>query len=110
MSWKEAYANSLNAAGGLYAQGNLEALDRLFRVMREQIHSDEARKDLKMFEKKVENSYNEQLAEIDKSAQTASNIIQRRLEYAAIDGIVDWKLGQILKKHQVLARKYRLVE
>jgi len=99
----------LETAGSLYTAGDLPKLERLFDVMREQIHNDEARGDLEKFEEKVEESSNEQLAAIDKTAQTRANVVQKKFDYDGVDSVYDWKLGEILKKHQQLARKYSLL-
>jgi len=111
MTWKSIYASYLKTAGELYVQKRFEELERLFTVMRGQIYDDEALAELEEFEKELTIKVQKQFEALEKNEAKEPNPLRRRA--IAVEGEVsiwDWKLGELLNKHQRLAKKYSLTE
>ena len=107
--WKKIYSRSLEMSYNLYVSGDFIRLERLLDIMQGQIHDDEALQELKEFTERVDELYQAQMQAVDTEASKKTNPIGKSETYGNCDRVLDWRLYQLLRFHQDLAKKYSLL-
>jgi len=107
-AWRELYSRGLEVAMALYIQGDMTHLERQLNILEGIMHDDDALRELKEFTEQVEGSYQAQIQAIDIDASKKTNPIGRGETYSGCDRALDWRLYQLLRHHQFLAKKYSL--
>lgn len=92
-----------------FVAGDLARCERQLAMLEGILFDEGARGELKKFSEALDGEYKKVLELIDAEARRSASPARRPSIYEDCDRALDWKLEQLLRFHQDLARKYSLI-